>query len=159
MNPTPVAMAGTNMNMPIASSETGIEMAPKTTSVATLTRSDIYEADGPVDLTGIAELCDLEDTARVPTIVWGLDTTEFRDVPTTERLAGEVLEPGCDVVLCDISPMGVAVAEAAGRVPPESEPHSVVPLVDVLVANETEAALLVEPNAGTAPASRMTCSV
>ncbi len=32
----------------------------------------------------------------------------------TERLAGQVLEAGCSVVLCDIAPLGVAVAEAAG---------------------------------------------
>jgi len=34
--------------------------AEQTVDSATLTRSDIYEVDGPVDLSGIAELCDCE---------------------------------------------------------------------------------------------------
>jgi len=36
------------------------------------------------------------------------------DASSVERLAAEVLDAGCGVVLCDIAPMGIAVAEAAG---------------------------------------------
>lgn len=36
------------------------------------------------------------------------------DEETIDRLAAQVVEAGCSVVLCDIAPMGVAVAEAAG---------------------------------------------
>lgn len=36
------------------------------------------------------------------------------DAATVERLAADVLATGCRAVLCDISPLGVAVAEQAG---------------------------------------------